>query len=52
MGVEESIGVGAIRFSLGRTTTASEIDFVIQKLEEVIGTLDRAVGENLLAHRT
>ena len=52
MGVEESIGVGAIRFSLGRTTTASEIDFVIQKLEEVIGKLDRAVGENLLAHRT
>jgi cysteine desulfurase len=52
MGVEESIGVGAIRFSLGRTTTASEIDFVIQKLEEVIGKLDRAVGETLLAHRT
>jgi hypothetical protein len=52
MGVEESIGVGAIRFSLGRTTTASEIDFVIQKLEEVIGKLERAVGENLLANRS
>jgi cysteine desulfurase len=52
MGVEESIGMGAIRFSLGRTTTAPEIDFVVQKLEEVISELDRAVGENLLAHRT
>jgi cysteine sulfinate desulfinase/cysteine desulfurase-like protein len=52
MGVDESIGVGAIRFSLGRTTKASEIDFVVQRLEEAIGKLDRAVGENLLAHRT
>lgn len=52
MGVEESVGVGAIRFSLGRTTMASEIDFVIQKLEKVISKLDRSVGENLLAHRT
>jgi cysteine sulfinate desulfinase/cysteine desulfurase-like protein len=52
MGVDEAIGIGAIRFSLGRTTRASEIDSVIQKLEEVIGKLDRAVGETLLAHRT
>jgi cysteine desulfurase len=51
MGVEESIGVGAIRFSLGRTTLASEIDFVVRKLGEVIGKLDGAVGEYLLAHR-
>jgi cysteine desulfurase len=36
MGVPPEIGVGAIRFSLGRGTTAAEIDAVLAKLESVL----------------
>ena len=32
MGVPEKIGMGAVRFSLGRTTTKTEIDAVLNKL--------------------
>lgn len=31
MGVPESIGLGAVRFSLGRWTTAEELDHIIQR---------------------
>lgn len=37
MGVAPEIGMGAIRFSLGRTTTKDEIDHVISALRRVIG---------------
>ena len=33
MGVTEEVGLGAIRFSLGRPTTHEEIDVVIEKLK-------------------
>ena len=46
MGVEESTGLGAVRFSLGRTTTVSEIDWAIRELERVISESDRTVGES------
>jgi cysteine desulfurase len=36
MGVEASTGMGAIRFSLGRTTTAAELDNVVERLEETL----------------
>ena len=36
MGVPARIGMGAIRFSLGRTTTAAEIDEVVKQLKGVI----------------
>ncbi|MGG5252004.1 cysteine desulfurase family protein [Neobacillus sp. SM06] len=36
MGVPENIGMGAIRFSLGRPTTKEEIDQVISWLKELI----------------
>ena len=36
MGVPSRIGMGAIRFSLGRTTTAAEIDEVVKQLKGVI----------------
>ena len=36
MGVPSQIGMGAIRFSLGRTTTAAEIDEVVKQLKGVI----------------
>lgn len=36
MGVAPEIGMGALRFSLGRQTTAEEIDAVVQRLETVI----------------
>jgi len=45
MGVEDSIGLGAIRFSLGRTTTAREIDWVIRELERIISVSDQVVGK-------
>jgi cysteine desulfurase len=46
MGVEESIGLGAIRFSLGRTTTAQEIDWVIRELERLILESEQVVGKD------
>jgi cysteine desulfurase len=36
MGVETAIGMGAIRFSLGRTTTAAELDYVVERLQEIL----------------
>jgi cysteine desulfurase len=35
MGVKPRIGLGAVRFSLGRTTTAEEIEAVVQMLKSV-----------------
>ncbi len=35
MGVKPRVGLGAVRFSLGRTTTAEEIDAVVQMLKSV-----------------
>ena len=35
MGIEEPIGLGAIRFSLGRGTTIAEIDQVVERLATV-----------------
>src|SRR5262249_45970453 len=35
MGVPPAIGIGAIRFSLGRTTAADEIDAVVERLAGV-----------------
>ncbi len=37
MGVSEETGAGAIRFSLGRMTTAKEIDAVVERLTDVLG---------------
>lgn len=36
MGVSERIGLGAVRFSLGRYTTKAEIDTVVKKLSNII----------------
>ncbi|MCP3373597.1 cysteine desulfurase NifS, partial [Bradyrhizobium cajani] len=36
MGVPERIGMGALRFSLGRGTTADEIDQVIARLTAIV----------------
>ena len=36
MGVAPQVGMGAIRFSLGRTTTADEIDHVVTRLRRVL----------------
>ncbi len=33
MGVKPRVGLGAVRFSLGRTTTAEEIEAVVQMLK-------------------
>jgi cysteine desulfurase len=37
MGVNEKVGVGAVRFSLGRMTTLAEIDRVLELLEARVG---------------
>jgi cysteine desulfurase len=41
MGVSEEVGLGALRFSLGRMTTAAEIDQVVSGLSKVIDELAR-----------
>ena len=35
MGVEADVGMGAVRFSLGRTTTRDEIDTVVDQLKSI-----------------
>ena len=37
MGVDEEVGLGAIRFSLGRPTTRDEIDTVVERLKLTVG---------------
>lgn len=37
MGVPPEVGMGAIRFSLGRSTTAGEIDAVLSRLANILG---------------
>ena len=37
MGVPENIGLGAVRFSLGRYSTRAEVDEVMSQLEQLIG---------------
>jgi cysteine desulfurase len=36
MGVETEVGMGAVRFSLGRATTSDEIDTVVAQLTDVL----------------
>jgi cysteine desulfurase len=36
MGVPPEIGMGAVRFSLGRTTTRDEIDYVVNMLKQIL----------------
>lgn len=38
MGISPEVGMGAIRFSLGRGTTANEIDTVVRRLTEVVAS--------------
>ena len=40
MGVEPEVGMGAIRFSLGRGTTRDEIDTVVERLTEILATTE------------
>ena len=42
MGVPEKVGMGTIRFSLGRGTTQADIDATLSKLEARLGTGKRA----------
>jgi cysteine desulfurase len=37
MGVETDVGMGAVRFSLGRGTTLDEIDTVVAQLSDIFG---------------
>jgi cysteine desulfurase len=39
MGVTETVGMGAIRFSLGRNSTENEIEMVVEQLTHVVGAL-------------
>jgi len=38
MGVASEVGMGAVRFSLGRTTTRDEIDVVVDRLTEILAS--------------
>ena len=42
MGVPPNVGMGAIRFSLGRTTTAAEIDDVMGRLRKLVPAMNYA----------
>jgi cysteine desulfurase len=35
MGISESVGLGAIRFSLGRNSTLGEVEWVVEQLVQV-----------------
>ena len=37
MGVPEEIAMGAIRFSLGRSSTSAEVDCVVEQLQSIVG---------------
>jgi len=39
MGITPEVGMGAIRFSLGRGTTSDEIDLAIERLSEILVTV-------------
>jgi cysteine desulfurase len=38
MGIAPEVGMGAIRFSLGRGTTRDEINAVVERLTEMLAT--------------
>jgi len=40
MGITPEVGMGAIRFSLGRTTTVQELETVIELLKNAFPSLD------------
>ena len=40
MGIAPEVGMGAVRFSLGRETTRSEIDAVVERLVNVLATAE------------
>ncbi len=42
MGVAPEVGMGAIRFSLGRGTTAEEVEWVVARLRQAIATCPRS----------
>jgi cysteine desulfurase len=44
MGVTDTVGSGAIRFSLGRTTTQAEVD---ETVERIVTTISRARGPSI-----
>ncbi len=44
MGTDPQIGMGAIRFSLGRTTTAQEVDRVMEVLKTIVPAVGKALG--------
>jgi cysteine desulfurase len=40
MGVAPEVGMGAVRFSLGRATTRNEIDVVVERLTDILATAE------------
>jgi cysteine desulfurase len=40
MGVAPEVGMGAVRFSLGRVTTRNEIDLVVARLTDILATAE------------
>jgi hypothetical protein len=42
MGIRPEVGVGAIRFSLGRYTTIEDVDAVVHRLTDLLATRSRS----------
>jgi cysteine desulfurase len=51
MGISDEVGMGAIRFSLGWTTTLQELESVIQLLKNIVPSLATAKGGGLLSKK-
>ena len=47
MGIAPEVGMGAIRFSLGRTTTLEEVDAVVRLLKNALPLPQRSVSQHL-----
>jgi len=39
MGLDYQLALGALRLTLGKSTTAQDIDYVVEKLAEIVKTL-------------
>ena len=46
MGVDESESRASLRFSVGRMTTAEEIDFAIETVRQVVGKIEKDASQN------
>jgi len=53
MGISPQVGMGAVRFSLGRTTTLADIEYVAERVKETVVRTDmKSTGQKRLCDMT